>query len=109
MRKPMQGGFDQMFRFRARNEHVGRDAKREAIELLLFEDVLDGFVPCASFEPLLVKGLLFVCKFGVRMSQQKRTVMAGNVAQQKFRIAARSGQVLQTFSAMRERRGKGQR
>lgn len=63
-------------------------------------------MPCAAFEPLLVKHLLFGCKFIVGMGQQKGAIVPGRMAQQQFSIASRSGQVLQALSATRERGGK---
>jgi hypothetical protein len=47
-----------MFGFGAGNEDCGRDVEREAVELLLARDVLDGFVGEAAKDAAVVEGLL---------------------------------------------------
>ena len=44
-----EDGFDEVFGFGAGNEDGGGDVEREAVELLLAGDVLDGFVGEAAW------------------------------------------------------------
>jgi len=109
VRESMEGGLDEVLGFGARNQHIWRDAESEAVEFLLFKNVLDGLVPGAAVKPLLVDRTLRGVKFRVGIGEKKCAIMASGVTQQKFGVAACGEQVLQTLSAIRACGGKSER
>jgi hypothetical protein len=79
--------FDEVLGLGAGDEDGGRDAQRQAVELLLAGDVLDGLVGQASRDCRLVCGLLFGCELTIRIDVELRAGDAERVQQQRERIA----------------------
>ena len=77
VREEFERGFDEMFGFWTRDEDVRRDAEREAVELLLAGDVLDGLVLGAAVDPLVVGGELVGCDGCFGVGEQEGAVDAG--------------------------------
>lgn len=102
-----EGGFDEVLGFRARDEDIGRHVQGETVEFLFAEDVLDRLVPGAAGEELLICGLLVRWNRVARMREEKDSIFAGCVAQQKLGVPARGGQVLESRDAMVESRAEG--
>src|SRR6185312_12533337 len=107
MRYAAQRGLDQVLGFRAGNQNIGRDMKREPVELLLAEDVLDGLVLGAAVEPLFVGGLLLGCEFGIGVSEEKGAVAASGADEQQLRVAPSCGYGSEAGGSMVEGSGEG--
>jgi len=78
-----------MLRLRPRNQHIGSNSKRKPEKFLLPQNVLDGLMPSATPQPLVVLYLLFSSELGVRMSQQKSTIAPNDAQQQQLSITTR--------------------
>src|SRR6185437_3982518 len=107
MRYAAQRGLDQVLGFRAGNQHIGRDSKREPVELLLAQNVLDRLVLCAAVEPFLVRGLLLRCEFGIGMGEEKGAVAAGCADEQQLRVGPSCGYGSEAGGSMVEGSGEG--
>lgn len=103
----LECGFDEVFGFRAGDENVGRDAEREAVELLLAGDVLDGLVLGAATEPLLIDGALFGRERHIWVREQEGAIDAGGAQEEQLGVAARGGQVPEASGSVGERGGEG--
>src|SRR5690242_19167072 len=101
----MNRGFHKVLGLWPGNQHGGRDAKREPVELLLCQNVLDRLMLCAAVKPLLVDGLLLRPNLRVWMDQEKAAIFANGLAQQKFGVKPRVGQISEPFRSACERVG----
>lgn len=107
VRDALQQRFDEVLGFRARDEDVGAEAEREAIEFLFAGDVLDGLVPHAPREPLVVKGVLFGCQLRVRIREQKGAILTYGAEQEEFGVTLPGGEVCEACGSVGEGGGQG--
>lgn len=105
--QPLQRGFHEVFGFRARDEDVGRDAEREAVEFLFSGDVLDRLVPGAALDPLAVGGELPGRERRIGVGEQEGAVDPGGAHEEQLGVAARGGQVREAGGSVGERVGEG--
>jgi len=70
MRENLQNRFDEVLGFRARDEDGWGDVEVEAVELLLADDVLDGFVGGAAVNTLPVEEGIFFSQLAVRVRKK---------------------------------------
>ncbi len=82
-----EDGFDQVFGFRARDEDGWCDVEREAVELLLAGDVLDGLVREAAENEAVVAGLLMGSERAVAVGVQRGARDSERVEKQQERVA----------------------
>ena len=83
-----EGLLDQMFRLWAGNQDIGRDAKGQAVELGLADDVLDRLAPVAAFEQFGVTAGFGGGKLFIGMGQQPGLGLFENVEEQSVGILA---------------------
>lgn len=86
-----EDGFDQVFGFWARDEDGWCDVEREAVELLLASDVLDGLVREAAENEAVVAGLLMGSERAVAVGVQRGARDSERVEKQKERVAVGIG------------------
>ena len=79
---------DEVLGFGARDQHIRRDAKGQAVELGFADDVLDGFAPVAAVEQIAITAGFGGGKLFIGMGQQPGLALAENVEEQGFGILA---------------------